>query len=134
MAQQKFRVSNAAGMWLRTQPIVSGETKKQLLPKGQLVTKLGETDQPDWWQVSTTFEGETLEGFSNKNLMVADAEFDPSAAGAGVAQLITKTLAALGHVAPQARANYLDAIRQGAPLFTEHGRGGTPCESRHGLS
>src|ERR1044072_2790434 len=54
MAQQKFRVSNAVGMWLRTEPIVSEATKKVLLPKGQFVTKLGETDKPDWWQVRTT--------------------------------------------------------------------------------
>ncbi len=121
MAQQKFRVSNAAGMWLRTEPVVSEATKKQLLPKGQLVTKLGETDKPDWWQVSTTFQGVTLDGFSNKNLMVADAESGPSSSGDAVAQLITKTLAALSHVAPHARSNYLDAIRQGAPLFTQHG-------------
>lgn len=121
MAQQKFRVNNAAGMWLRTEPVVSEATKKALLPKGQLMTKLAETDKPDWWQVSTTFQGTDLEGFSSKNLMVADAEVDTSAAGGSVSQLIAKTLTALSRIAPQARANYPYAIRQGETLFAQHG-------------
>ena len=121
MAQQTFRVSNAAGMWLRTEPIVSEATKKVLLPKGQSVTKLGETDKPDWWHVSTMFQGANLEGFSNKTLMVADAASDPSPASGSTSGLITKVLAALEHVAPQARDNYLEAIRQGTALFEQHG-------------
>src|SRR5437016_2431733 len=121
MAQQTFRVSNAAGMWLRTEPIVSEATKKVLLPKGQSVTKLGETDKPDWWHVSTMFQGANLEGFSNKTLMVADAASDPSPASGSTSGLITKVLAALAHVAPQAHDNYLEAIRQGTALFEQHG-------------
>ena len=121
MAQQNFRVSNAAGMWLRTAPIVSEATKKVLLPQGQLVTKLGDTDKPDWWHVSTTFQGVNLEGFSNKTLMVADPASDSSSTSGATSVLITKTLAALGRVAPQARDNYLAAIRQGGALFEQHG-------------
>lgn len=121
MPQQSFRVANAAGMWLRTEPIVSEATKKVLLSKGQLVTKLGETDKPDWWHVRTTVQGVTLEGFSNRTLLVADAEsglLPPSGSTSG---LITTTLAALQRVAPHARDNYLQAIRQGQPLFDQHG-------------
>jgi len=113
-------VSNAAGMWLRTAPVVSEATKKVLLPQGQLVTKLGDTDKPDWWHVSTTLQGVNLEGFSNKTLMVADTASDPSPTSGSTSALITTTLAALRRVAPQARDNYLAAIRQGGALFEQH--------------
>jgi predicted chitinase len=116
MSDQKFRVNNAAGMWLRTAPIVSEETKKVLLPKGQVVTKLADTDKPDWWRISTNFEGADLEGFSNKNLMVPDG-----ASPGTTSDLIAKTLSALSHVAPHARENYLQAIGDGGPLFEQHG-------------
>ncbi|MBV9958636.1 MAG: glycoside hydrolase family 19 protein [Acidobacteria bacterium] len=112
MAQQQFRVSNAAGMWLRTEPIVSEATQKVLLPQGHLVTKLGETDKPNWWRISTTVEGEELEGFSNKTLMVPDLS---------TSDLVTKTLSVLSHVAPHAHPNYLQAIREGSALFEQHG-------------
>src|SRR6266853_6672864 len=73
MAEEDFRVKNEGGMWIRTEPVVSEATKKVLLPKGHLVTKLADTDKPDWWQVRASFQGADVEGFSNKNLMVADA-------------------------------------------------------------
>jgi putative chitinase len=112
MPEEKFRVANAGGMWLRTEPLVSDATKKELLPKGQLVTKLGETDKPDWWRISTTVGGTNLDGFSNKNLMVADGQSS---------DLLAKTLAAITQVAPTARETYRKAIREGGPLFEEHG-------------
>ena len=112
MPEEKFRVANAGGMWLRTEPLVSDATKKELLPKGQLVTKLGETDKPDWWRISTTVGGTNLEGFSNKNLMVADGQSS---------DLLGRTLAAITQVAPEARETYRKAIREGGPLFEEHG-------------
>ena len=74
MAQQRFRVNNPSGMWVRSEPVVSEATKKVLLPNGQSVEKLEETAKPDWWKVSTSFQGNTVEGFSNKNLMVADGQ------------------------------------------------------------
>lgn len=112
MPDQKFRVVNAGGMWLRTEPVVSDATKKALLPKGQLVTKLAETDKPDWWRISTTVGSTNLDGFSNKNLMAADGQSS---------DLLAKTLAALTRVAPTARENYRKAIREGGPLFEQHG-------------
>ena len=117
MSLQVFRVANAAGMWLRTAPVVSEATKKVLLPKGQLVTKLDESGTPDWWRVSTSFRGETLEGFSNRTLLVPDAELTP----APTPGLIATTLAALRQVAPRARDSYLQAVRDGQPLFDENG-------------
>ena len=71
--------------------------------------------------MSTTFQGVNLEGFSNKTLMVADPASDSSSTSGATSVLITKTLAALGRVAPQARDNYLAAIRQGGALFEQHG-------------
>lgn len=121
MPDQKFRVSNAAGMWLRTAPVVSEETKKVLLPKGQVVTKLADTDKPDWWRISTQVQGADLEGFSNRTLMVPDGGTDTPLTPGTTADLIVKTLAALSHVAPQARDNYLQAITQGGSLFEQHG-------------
>ena len=113
MPAEKFRVVNAGGMWLRTEPVVSDATKKELLPQGQLVTKLGETDKPDWWRISTTVGNTNLDGFSNKNLMAADGQ-PPS-------DLLAKTLTALTRVAPSARETYRKAIREGGPLFQQHG-------------
>jgi putative chitinase len=119
MAQQRFRVSNDLGMWLRSEPVVSEATKKVLLPRGQLVTKLAETSKPDWWRVSTTFQGRDHEGFSKNTLMTAVADDDPEPDP--VSDLVAKALAALRRVAPGARADYLQAIREGGPLFEQHG-------------
>jgi len=80
MPDQKFRVTNVGGMWLRTAPVVSEDTKKVLLPRGQVVNKLSTTDKPNWWRISTTFHGANLEGFSNKNPSIvrcADLSFLP---------------------------------------------------------
>lgn len=114
MANEQFRVNNPAGMWLRSQPVVSEETKKVLLPNGQVVTKLGDSEKPDWWHISTNVDGEDKDGFSNRHLM---APVDGSAAS----DLVARSLAAIAHVAPQARESYLQAIRNGGPLFEQHG-------------
>ena len=126
MAQQRFRVSNPPGMWLRTQPVISEATKKVLLPSGQLVVKLGESEKPDWWHISTTMNGADVDGFSHKSLMVPDGQTDEGTEtdtenAPALSALLTKTLAALKKVAPNARDNYLQGIRQGGPLFDEHG-------------
>lgn len=119
MAQEQFRVSNAAGMWLRTQPIVSDATRKMLLPNGHVVTKLGDSDTPDWWLIRTTIQGVSLEGFSKRTLMAPITGHSSPAVGSATA-LVSKTLGVLAHIAPQARPIYLDAFRQGAPLFERH--------------
>jgi len=119
MADEQFKVRNSAGMWLRTEPLVNEATKKVLLPKGQLVTKLGDTDKPDWWRITTNLAGVDFEGFSNKNLMIAVAESSPGSDA--IEGLMTRTIAAVNRLAPRAHANYLEAIRQGAPLFAKHG-------------
>ena len=120
MPEQKFRVSNDAGMWLRTEPVVSKATEKVLLPKGHVVNRLGDTSNPDWWRISTTVGGVEVEGVSKKTLMVADVTPAPSAANS-VSDLVTKTISVLARVARHAKPNYLDAIRNGGPMFEQHG-------------
>src|SRR6266550_663185 len=117
MSEDRFKVRNSAGMWLRTEPLVNEATKKVLLPKGQVVTKLGDTSKPDWWHIATSFGGVDFEGFSNKNLMIAL----PSSGAVGIAELMNRTIAAVNVLAPHAHANYVEALRQGAPLFAKHG-------------
>src|ERR1700687_292229 len=102
MAEEDFRVKNEAGMWIRTEPVVSETTKKVLLPKGHLVTKLANTNNPDWWLVRASFQGADVEGFSNKNLLLAAAGPAPSPVTGSIGELITKTLTVLTHVAPKA--------------------------------
>lgn len=133
MAEEKFKVSNATGMWLRTEPVVIDATKKVLLPKGQLVTKLGDTAKPDWWRVTTTFEGADVEGFSNKNLMVAAAGTAPSGGTGAIDDLMARTIAAVDRLAPGAKPIYREAVRQGAPLFEKHGIT-TPLRMAHFLA
>ena len=79
MAQQKYRVSNAKGMWIRKEPVISEETQIVLVPLGQSITRVGDTANPDWWRVQTTYKGIDFAGASSKKLMVADAEFVPPA-------------------------------------------------------
>jgi putative chitinase len=117
----KFRVNNPAGMWLRSEPRVAEETKVALLPNGHKVTKLGDTEKRDWWRVRTKVAGNDLEGFSNKNMMVAEGDAAGAAPSDAMAGLITRTLAVLKRVAPNAHPNYLKAIREGGPLFQQHG-------------
>ena len=118
---QKFRVNNLPGMWLRSAPVVSEETKKFLLPNGQIVEKLEETADPKWWRISTTVDNTVEEGFSSKSLMVpADTNGDP-VTSTDFSTLLTKTLNAVKQLSPQAGSNYLDAIRNGGSLFIAHG-------------
>jgi len=121
MAQQKFRVSNPNGMWVRTEPVVIEATQKVLLPDGHLVEKLGDTDKPKWWHVSTTVDGVIVEGFSNKTLLVPDGV--PLNVGEPItmSELLERTLNAISHIAPEAHSNYIQAISEGGPMFEEHG-------------
>lgn len=121
MAGEKFKVISTAGMWLRTAPVVNEATRKVLLPKGQLVTKLGDSAKPDWWRITTNVGGVDVEGFSNKNLMIAVEPVPPHVPNAAIEGLMNRTIAALNRLAPGAHANYREAIQQGAPLFEKHG-------------
>jgi putative chitinase len=115
MAQQRFRVNNLNGMWLRSAPEVSEATQKVLLPNGQLVEKLAETEKPAWWHIRTTVDNAVVEGFSNNTLMVPEGE------PGNMSTLLEKTVTAIKKISPGARSVYLDAIREGGPLFEAHG-------------
>jgi putative chitinase len=90
-----------------------------------LVDKLGETEKPDWWRISSTVNGTVVEGFSNRTLMVPDgvvpADNGQPVTATTLSALLAKTLNAVTQLSPQARSTYLQAIREGGPLFEEHG-------------
>jgi putative chitinase len=124
MAQERFRVNNPAGMWIRTEPVVSEATKKVLLPNGHSVEKEADTNKPDWWRVTANFQGENVKGVCNKKLLLPDGEPSNGAepvASTTLSPLLTRTVAVVAQLAPQAKNNYLQAIREGGPLFEEHG-------------
>ena len=105
--------------------MVSEATKKVLLPNGQMVEKLEESEKPGWWRIRTTVNGDTVDGFSNKKLMVADvaapvSDAQPSAP-TDLSPLLTRTIDAITKLSPKARSNYLQAIREGGPLFESNG-------------
>ena len=78
-AQQKFRVSDKApqGLFLRSQPVIKDSTRKALLPMGHLVTKKAAASVPNWWEVSTTIDGASADGFVNSTFLTPDAAFVP---------------------------------------------------------
>lgn len=120
MSEQNFRVSNEGGMWIRTEPVVAETTKKVLLSKGDLVTKLGDSSNPDWWHVRATVQGVDVEGFSKKTLMAPDVSGASGGTGS-FAALLTKTLAAINHLSDGPNPKYIQAIRNGGPQFESHG-------------
>jgi predicted chitinase len=123
VAGEKFKVSNENGMWVRSEPVVSKQTERKLLPKGQLVTKLGDSDNPDWWHVTTNFEGQDIEGFSKKTLMVAADQTVPSSGAGDIDHLLARTLAAFDRLTDSHRvkAVYREAIQNGGSLFVKPG-------------
>lgn len=78
MAQDKFRVSDKAplGLFLRTEPVKEDSTKIAVLPMGQVVTKIAESETPPWWEVSTVVDGVTVSGFISSRFLVADSDFE----------------------------------------------------------
>jgi hypothetical protein len=78
MPQSKFRVSEKAplGLFLRSEPVVQDNTKKAVLPMGQVVTKLSDSGVPNWWEVSTTLEGVNVTGFVSTKFLVPEADFE----------------------------------------------------------
>jgi putative chitinase len=121
---QKFRVNNPAGMWIRTEPVISEATKKVLLPNGHSVEKEADTNKPDWWRVTANFQGENVEGVCNKKLLLPDGEPSNGAqpvTSTTLSPLLTRTVAVVTQLSPQAKNNYIQAIREGGPLFEEHG-------------
>lgn len=78
MEEEKFKISDRApqGLFLRSEPVVSEATKIAVLPMGQEVTKLAESNLVNWWQVTTNLHGGDLTGFVNKTFLTAIEDFD----------------------------------------------------------
>jgi 3D (Asp-Asp-Asp) domain-containing protein len=66
MSTDQFEVIANSGLRLRSEPEAKPGNIIVTLPKGQQVTKLAEAPDSDWWQVSTTFSGKSLQGFVAK--------------------------------------------------------------------
>lgn len=79
MSQQKYRVNDKApsGLFLRSEPVVKDSTKRAKLPMGQLVIKKSESPVPPWWEVSTTIDGASAEGFVHSGYLSPDSAFTP---------------------------------------------------------
>lgn len=90
VAKVDFEVSDQApfGLCLRARPDSSTpSTKKALLPMGHQVEKLRDSEDPDWWEVSTLVEGERLMGFVKSSFLAPVQALESSAAyrGCGLA-------------------------------------------------
>ncbi|WP_310429216.1 3D domain-containing protein [Chamaesiphon sp. VAR_48_metabat_135_sub] len=73
----------SSGLNLRSSPVVSpdnqvvdSDNNKVVLPKGQIVTRIGsEPASEKWWKVRTIVNGNTLEGFVSKSFLAASTKF-----------------------------------------------------------
>ncbi|HYW74308.1 MAG TPA: SH3 domain-containing protein [Pyrinomonadaceae bacterium] len=71
MPEQKYKVNEQAslGLNLRSAPDPTGDNVIAVLPFGQEVTKLEESDVANWWKVQTMLNGATAEGFVNQKFL-----------------------------------------------------------------
>jgi hypothetical protein len=79
MATEKYRVGEKApgGLNLRSEPVVKDTTRRALLPMGHLVLKKADSGVANWWEVSATLDGATVEGFVNHAYLVKESAFTP---------------------------------------------------------
>lgn len=69
--QNEFRVNELApqGLNLRSEPDPSGTNILAVIPSGQKVTKLEDSNVVNWWKVQTTLNGVDVTGFVNKKFL-----------------------------------------------------------------
>ena len=74
--QEKYKVNEQAtlGLNLRSAPDPTVDNVIAVLPFGQEVTKLEESNVANWWKVRTTLGGATAEGFVNRNFLTKGVE------------------------------------------------------------
>jgi hypothetical protein len=60
---------------MRSTPKVTGSNRITVLPQGQEVKKIDDTNNP-WWLIRTSLLGDKLEGYVNSRYLVKDSEFD----------------------------------------------------------
>jgi hypothetical protein len=70
-ASDKFVVNDQAplGLNLRSAPDPSQNNILAVIPHGHEVSKLAESETPNWWRISTTLNGSLAEGFVNKKFL-----------------------------------------------------------------
>src|SRR5215470_1347063 len=70
-APDTFVVNDQAtlGLNLRSAPDPSQNNIVAVIPHGHEVSKLAESETPNWWRVSTALNGSTAEGFVNKKFL-----------------------------------------------------------------
>jgi hypothetical protein len=70
-APNEFVVNDQAplGLNLRSAPDSSQNNILAVIPHGHEVSKLGDSEVPKWWRVSTTLNGSTAEGFVNSKFL-----------------------------------------------------------------
>ncbi len=70
-APNEFVVNDQAplGLNLRSAPDPSQNNILAVIPHGHEVSKLADSEVPNWWRVSTTLNGSTAEGFVNSRFL-----------------------------------------------------------------
>ncbi len=93
MASEKYKVNEQAllGLNLRSAPDPTVDNVIAVLPFGQEVTKLEESNVPNWWKVQTTLSGAIAEGFVNKKFL-SEAVEPTSHQGVGPVHLPTNNM------------------------------------------
>ena len=68
-------IVTATSLNMRSTPKVTGSNRITVLPQGQEVKKIDDTNNP-WWLIRTCLLGDKLEGYVNSRYLVKDSEFD----------------------------------------------------------
>jgi hypothetical protein len=82
-ASSQFVVT-ATALNLRAQPRVRPGNKIAVLPNGQVIKKIGDAPDPDWWRVSTELRRQQLEGFVARRHLQSLAEVPAAVTAAAV--------------------------------------------------
>jgi hypothetical protein len=82
-ASAQFRV-NIDDLNIRSKPVMRPETRIGSLTHGQLVTKIGEADDPDWWLVETLLREITIQGYVGSSYLVAPEDYQAPAPRTGI--------------------------------------------------
>lgn len=86
MTQQKYKVSEKApsGLFLRSEPLVKESTKILVIPMGQEVIKLNESNVANWWNVSVNIQDSSFTGYVNSKFLTKSESFVEPATSNGI--------------------------------------------------
>jgi hypothetical protein len=96
------------GLNLRSAPNPNANNIIAVIPHGHQVSKLAESQTPNWWQVSTTLNNSAVEGFVNKKFL--SPEDEPLVTADGVVEVHLPTAGKTVTRANQLRAFPLTEI------------------------